>query len=545
MISAPGASNHGRTDSGSVYVVFGTARTGTTDLASLGQAGFRIDGAAAGDSVALAQPRFIYIPAAGAGDVNGDGLADVLVGTPGPDNNGRGDSGSAYVVFGKTSTTNVDLASLGEGGFRIDGAAAGDLLHKVAGPGDVSGDGRPDLAVAGYHSAYVVFGKSTSENVDLAALGGQGFRIGGPCRLQTNDHRFVARAGDVNGDGRPDLLVAGPAVASDGSCEDGYAYVVFGKEGTEPVDLAALGARGFRIGTACPCARPTGSLLATGAGDHNADGRSDLLIGLPGAGFNGRGDSGSAYVVFGKATTEDVDLESLGPGGFRIDGADEGDLAGDSMAGLGDVDGDGRRDLLIGAPLRSVDAIAAYVVLDTPSVGTMDLRALAHRGFAIPAPGDWGGIGGGAAGDVNRDGLADILVGAPFADNNGRAASGSTYLVFGFDPKVTPPALGLSASSLGGPSVVVTAFCDEACALRASGTVAIRGRKTPLRLRGSSSTLAAPGQQTFRLELAPRDRKRLTALLQRGRRAVARVTVTAVDGAGNAASATRAVTLRR
>ena len=110
------------------------------DLANLGARGFRIDGAAAGDALGLA--------VAGAGDVNGDGRADVLVGAFLAGNNGRLNSGSAYVVFGSASTDTVDLANLGTRGFRIDGAATSDVAGRaVAGAGDVNGDGRADLLV--------------------------------------------------------------------------------------------------------------------------------------------------------------------------------------------------------------------------------------------------------------------------------------------------------------------------------------------------------------------------------------------------------------
>ena len=132
-------------------------QSGIVDL--LLQANVQLDGAAGRE--------FTGFAVAVAGDVNGDGRADVLVGAPSADNNGRTDSGSAYVVFGKASTAPVDLAALGQAGFRIDGAAAGDAAD-VAGAGDVNGDGRPDVLVGAQRadnngrtnsgSAYVVYG---------------------------------------------------------------------------------------------------------------------------------------------------------------------------------------------------------------------------------------------------------------------------------------------------------------------------------------------------------------------------------------------------
>jgi FG-GAP repeat len=182
LVGAHFADNNARADSGSAYVVFGRAAPAAVDLAALGPAGVRIDGAAAGDNAGWS--------VAGAGDLNGDGRADVLVGAPRGDNNAREGSGSAYVVFGRAAPGTVDLAALGQGGFRIDGAAAGDDAGwSVAGVGDLNGDGPADVLVgarfAGNNarecsgSAYVVFGRAAPGTVDLAALGQAGFRIDG------------------------------------------------------------------------------------------------------------------------------------------------------------------------------------------------------------------------------------------------------------------------------------------------------------------------------------------------------------------------------
>jgi len=105
----------------------------------------RIDGVATTDKSGIS--------VANAGDVNGDGRPDALLSASAADNNGRGNSGSVYVVFGQAATATVDLAALGTQGYRIDGAAAGDNAGAaVAGAGDVDGDGRPDLLVTAYHS---------------------------------------------------------------------------------------------------------------------------------------------------------------------------------------------------------------------------------------------------------------------------------------------------------------------------------------------------------------------------------------------------------
>ncbi len=418
--------------SGTAYVVFGRSAPGTIDLAALGAGGFRIAGdhAIGGD-------------VAGAGDVNGDGLADLVIGAP-----GAGAGGRAYIVFGKASTSPVDVAALGAGGFRIDGRTGfnffplpppgafcrGDEVGtSVDGVGDFNGDGRPDVVIAGpgpfapslcvtQGSAYVVFGKASTATVDLADPQGAAVRLG--------DGTNAAGAGDVNGDGRPDIVVGTSISQRPGS----GASVHF------------AGGGGFAI-----LGEGTGDAVA-GVGDMNGDGRGDVAVGDPDASNNGRPSSGSAWVVFGQASTTAVDLGALGTGGFRIDGARGGDPGlgdqlGFALDGAGDVNGDGRPDVLAGAPRASNNGRylsgSAYVVFGRSATTTVDLAALGEGGLRIdgarggtppvpPNPGAVGDLAGSSvagAGDMTGDGRPDVLVGAPSADNNGRNDSGSAYLV--------------------------------------------------------------------------------------------------------------------
>ena len=103
------------------------------------------------------------------------------------------------------------------------------------------------------------------------------------------------------------------------------------------------------------------------AGDVNGDGRTDVIVGAPLADPSLRSDAGSSYVIYGKASPSDVDLASLGSGGFRIDGAAAGDQSGYSVASAGDVNGDGFADVIVGAPLADPslrsDAGSSYVCL--------------------------------------------------------------------------------------------------------------------------------------------------------------------------------------
>ena len=371
----------------STYLVFG-GRTGQVDLANLGGRGFKVTG------------HWDTMSVAAAGDVNGDGLDDLLIAdVHEPERSSL--PGEAYVIFGGAAE-DVDLADLGDRGFRIRGAAPYDIkAGGIAGAGDVNGDGYDDVLVGSFGSSYVVLGRSTATaDVELAAIGDRGFRI---------DHagdwsERVAGAGDVNGDGYDDVLVE-PRAGN--NAREGSSYVVFGGS-TANVDLAALGERGFRIDHASD----RGGSVA-GAGDVNGDGYDDVLVGALYADGNARRSAGSSFVVFG-GSSADVDLAALGARGFRVDGAEDFDNSGASVAGAGDVNGDGLDDVLIGAPGAEArdrkDSGVSYVVLGG-STTDVDLADLGDRGFGIDGSprGRLGDLVAGA-GDVNGDGFADVLV---------------------------------------------------------------------------------------------------------------------------------------
>ena len=184
-----------------------------------------------------------------AGDVNGDGLADLLIGADGADVNASY-SGASYVVFGRDTAqtgpfpASLDLSSLdGTNGFRVNGVATGDRSgYAVSNAGDVNGDGLADLLIGAYRAGpngsesgarYVVFGRNTAQtgpfpaSLNLSSLDGtNGFRLSGVAagfRLG----RAASRAGDVNGDGLADLLIGAFRADLSGSYSRA-SYVVFG-----------------------------------------------------------------------------------------------------------------------------------------------------------------------------------------------------------------------------------------------------------------------------------------------------------------------------
>jgi len=423
------------------------------DLGALGAGGFRIDGIDAYDGSGRS--------VSGAGDVNGDGLDDVIVGADraGPDDNPV--AGESYVVFGKADSASVGLGDLGSGGFRIDGIDGVDVSGRsVSGAGDVNGDGLDDVIIGADGAdpddnsrageSYVVFGKVDSATIDLGALGSGGFRIDGIDAADYSGHS-VSGAGDVNGDGLDDVIVGAKFADPDGKSEAGESYVVFGKAGTASIDLGALGTGGFRIDGIN--ADDYSGFSVSGAGDVNGDGLDDVIVGAIEADPDGDTEAGESYVVFGKVDSATIDLGALGTGGFRIDGIDAYDNSGYSVSGAGDVNGDDLDDVILGGPFVDPDdnsnAGESYVVFGKADSASIDLGALGSGGFRIVGnvAQDLSGWSVSGAGDINDDGLDDVIIGARSADPDGDSYAGQSYVVFG---KADSTSIDLGALGTGG-----------------------------------------------------------------------------------------------
>jgi hypothetical protein len=424
LVGSPEVSAAGRPRAGSVWVLAGRAQPADVDLAAPGPLALaRIDGAAAFDDLG----RFSVTVA---GDVNGDRVADILVGAPGADNNGRVGSGSAYVIFGGAGLSDVDLAALGASGARIDGAAPGESAGwRVAPAGDVNRDGVADILVdtqpgPGRTSVvYVVFGGAGFANLDLASAGARAIRIvrqGSAFPIGSSDG-----AGDVNGDGFGDVIV------SDAVTTRGRSFVVFGSPAPSDVNLAAAAGRAIRI-----LGRPDEEIgFVAGAGDVNGDGFDDVAVGAPfGPGAQG-GASGAVDVIRGGARLTDIDLASAGTLATRfLPGV--GGLLGSRITGVGDVDGNGVDDLAVGAlsanfPSRGT-AGSVMVLLGGPRFFRSATRTAAPGGgdiLRLVGSVDRASAGDvGRAGDVDGDGRADVVVAGGHASLKDRALAGGAWL---------------------------------------------------------------------------------------------------------------------
>jgi len=428
-----------RTNAGEAYVILGSADVeGTVDIAK-DQHDFTVIGTNARDNLGFV---------VASGDVNGDRIDDILVGArfaSGPDGS-RNNAGEAYVVFGSPDLSGTVDTALDEQDLTIVGAEAGDYLGYALAAGDVNGDGIDDVIVAAQRAsgptntrsnageAYVVFGSPELTGTIDVGQDQQDFTI-----LSAEADDFLANfaaSGDVNGDGIDDVLLGTHlADGPDGQRADaGVAYVIFGSpelKGT--LDLAS--GEGFLTVWGADAKDWLGFILT--AADVNGDGVDDLLIGARNAAGpdNIRNNCGEVYVIFGSAELlSTMDIVEDNPDVTLI-GSDPNNLFGHSLAS-GDVNGDGIDDVLAGAPAANYREKAGEVLVFLGSAqwpATVDAALAQHELTVLGAEAqDELGFSV-ASGDVNGDGRDDIIGGALLADgpDNARPDAGEVHVILG------------------------------------------------------------------------------------------------------------------
>ena len=410
-----------------------------------------------------------------AGDVNGDGIADILIGGHTADPDDKTNAGESYLIFGHKGSwdASMDTRQLdGSNGVVIKGAAEGDASgYAISAAGDIDGDGFGDLIIGAPHAqpdanaanryqgeGYLLYGKADnwSPTLELSSLSAaDGFKI------TNTDFRqlgiAVSGAGDVNGDGFADFLISNFIDPVDDASlnlydywgqiktyKDSRSFLVFGSEQrvTGELDLSTLNGSN---GVAFVMAEGFITNSVAAAGDVNGDGFGDILLGMP---FSKKSESGTFLIYgHGRNWNSTIDTEALnGTDGSWLKGDYySGDSAGQSVTGIGDVNKDGIDDLMIGS--RNPDVRTA---LSSPAKGAADI--------IFGAPGTWGaqvdlfetsagdglpikgsangddlGMSLSGAGDVNGDGYVDFILGAPGVDSDGKTNAGEAYLLFGSD----------------------------------------------------------------------------------------------------------------
>ena len=370
MIAGAHWNDAGGTDAGRAYIYFG-------GISMDNLADVILTGAAVGDEFGWS--------VSSAGDVNSDGYSDVIIGAYANDAGGI-NAGRAYIYFGGASMDNLaDVI--------MTGATVGDYFgSSVSTAGDVNADGYADVIVGAYVNdagganagrAYIYFGDASMDNTaDVVVTG-----------AATSDYfgYSVSTAGDVNGDGYADVIV-GAYGNDDGGADAGRAYIYFGGGSMDnTADMILTGeAPGNEFGNS-----------VSTAGDVNGDAYSDVIVGAY-SNSAGGADAGRAYIYYGGASMDNfADVILTGAASF--------DYFGRSVSITGDVNGDGYSDVIVGADGNDAGASGAgraYIYFGGASMD--NIADIIMTGAAT----DFFGSLVSTAGDVNGDGLSDVIVGA-------------------------------------------------------------------------------------------------------------------------------------
>ncbi len=347
--------------------------------------------------------------ATGAGDVNGDGYDDLLVGVERYDN-GQVDEGRVYLFYG--SATGLASQPAWSTESNVAGAVFG---YSASTAGDVNGDGYADVIIGapGHTNGEANEGRAYLYLGSLAGLAATPAWMWESNQSGANIGQAASTAGDINGDGYADVIIGAPHYSS-GQAGEGKAFVFYGS----PAGLGSTPnwtAESDQAGAAFGCDAGT-------AGDVNGDGYADVIVGALYY-DNGQTDEGRAFVYLGSASG----LASTAS--WTAESDQDGAKFGVSASTAGDVNGDGYADVVVGAYLYDsgqTDAGRAFVYLGS-ATGLNSTYSWMAEG---DQPSAAFGMSSTTAGDVNGDGYADLFVTAPWY-NGGQYQEGRAYVYYG------------------------------------------------------------------------------------------------------------------
>ncbi len=350
---------------------------------------------------------FFGASVAGAGDVNGDGFAEVIVGAYRFDN-GFFDEGRAFVFAGSPTGPSPIPAWTADG--NQTGAWFG---YSVASAGDVNGDGYADVIVGArlYDNLHIDEGRAYVFLGSSVGLGTVPAWTAGPDQERAAFGSSVASAGDVNRDGYADVIVGAPDFDSPFNADEGRAFLYLGSA-AGPSTLADWSAGSGLYSSAY-------GFSVASAGDVNGDGYSDLVVGAPLYDNLGFPDEGRVFVYAGSASGPSPDPV------WTADGNRTLAQFGYSVAGAGDVSGDGIADVIIGAPFHDSGRVFVYHGSLAGLSTSSDFSAKTNKN-----PAEFGTSVAGV-GDVNGDGIADVAIGAPRVGDQTTTAGGLVRVYYG------------------------------------------------------------------------------------------------------------------
>jgi len=424
---------------GSAYIFFGATNLSGTKDTGAGAEDMKILGKGVDDRLGRT--------VSSAGDINGDGLDDIIVGAHYNNDGGSNDEGAAYIFFGATNLSGTKDTAAAAEDVRILGKAADDRLgHRVSGAGDVNGDGFDDFIVGAQNNddgannagaVYIFFGASNISGTFDMGGGVQSANVTIFGKAADDDFgKAVSGAGDVNGDGFDDIIVGALKNNDGGSDNEGAAYIFFGATdlsgtkklgGADSADVTILGkATTDQLGTS-----------VSSAGDVNGDGFHDFIIGADQNNDGGTNNEGAAYIFFGASDLSGTKaLGGVSSADFTILGKSTSDLLGRGVSEAGDVNNDGIDDIMVDAAFNDDGGTnnegAAYVFFGATDLsGTKALGGVSSADVTILGKTaiDTLGRGISGVGDVNGDGIADFAVGADATSS--AAGTGAAYIFFG------------------------------------------------------------------------------------------------------------------